>query len=135
DVISRFFHNKSSFVRDEMEELSQIDYIKNLTIVAIVGEFGFGRVVAVGEYLLDTEEKSAEIAFSVNRDFQGKGIGRILIKKLAEAARENGISGMHAYTSARNKPMVRLFKLLPYKIQTSVDSDILRMSCKFDRPV
>jgi len=134
DVISRFFHDKSSFVRDEMEELSQIDYIKNLTLVAIIGEFGFGRVVAVGEYLFDTEENNAEIAFSVNRDFQGKGIGKILIKKLAEAARENGISGMHAYTSSRNKPMVKLFKILPYKTQTSIDGDILRLSCKFDEP-
>lgn len=134
DVISRFFHDKSSFVRDEMEELSQIDYIKNLTLVAIVGEFGFGRVVAVGEYLLDAEENNAEIAFSVSRDFQGKGIGKILIKKLAEAAKENGISGMHAYTSSRNKPMVKLFKMLPYKTQTSIDGDILRLSCKFDEP-
>ncbi|MEE8540500.1 MAG: GNAT family N-acetyltransferase [Desulfobacterales bacterium] len=134
DVISRFFHDKSSFVRDEMEELSQIDYIKNLTLVAVVGEFGFGRVVAVGEYLLDAEENNAEIAFSVNRDFQGKGIGKILIEKLAEAARENGISGMHAYTSSRNKPMVKLFKMLPYKIQTSIDGGILRLSCKFDEP-
>lgn len=134
DVISRFFHDKSSFVRDEMEALSQIDYIKNLTLVAIVGEFGFGRVVAVGEYLLDAEENNAEIAFSVNRDFQGKGIGKILIKKLAEAARENGISGMHAYTSSRNKPMVKLFKMLPYKTQTSIDGGILRLSCKFDEP-
>ncbi len=134
DVISRFFHDKSSFVRDEMEELSQIDYIKNLTLVAIVGEFGFGRVVAVGEYLLDAEENNAEIAFSVNRDFQGKGIGKILIKKLAEAARENRISGMHAYTSSRNKPMVKLFKMLPYKTQTSIDGGILRLSCKFDEP-
>ncbi|HJO63056.1 MAG TPA: GNAT family N-acetyltransferase [Desulfobacterales bacterium] len=134
DVISRFFHDKSSFVRDEMEELSQIDYIKNLTLVAIIGEFGFGRVVAVGEYLFDTEENNAEIAFSVNRDFQGKGIGKILIRELAEAARENGISGMHAYTSSRNKPMVKLFKILPYKTQTSIDGDILRLSCKFDEP-
>ena len=134
DVISRFFHDKSSFVRDEMEELSQIDYIKNLTLVAIVGEFGFGKVVAVGEYLLDAEENNAEIAFSVSRDFQGKGIGKILIKKLAEAARENRISGMHAYTSSRNKPMVKLFKVLPYKTQTSIDGDILRLSCKFDEP-
>jgi GNAT superfamily N-acetyltransferase len=117
-----------------MEELSQIDYIKNLTLVAIVGEFGFGRVVAVGEYLLDAEENNAEIAFSVSRDFQGKGIGKILIKKLAEAARENGISGMHAYTSSRNKRMVKIFKMLPYKTQTSIDGDILRLSCKFDEP-
>ena len=32
--------------------VSQIDYVKDLTLVALVGEFGFGKVVGVGEYLL-----------------------------------------------------------------------------------
>jgi len=52
DVVLRFFHAKSAFRRDEIEGLSQIDYINNLTVVAVVGEFGFGRVVGIGEYLL-----------------------------------------------------------------------------------
>jgi len=40
DIVSRFFHEKTSFVRDEAQGVSQIDYIKDLTIVALVGEFG-----------------------------------------------------------------------------------------------
>jgi hypothetical protein len=34
-------------------EVSQVDYINNLTMLAVVGEFGFGKVVGIGEYLLD----------------------------------------------------------------------------------
>ena len=33
DVVARFFHNKTSFVRDEVEGVSQVDYIKNLTVL------------------------------------------------------------------------------------------------------
>ena len=47
DIFSRFFHEKTSFARKEVESKSQIDYVKDLTLVAVVGEFGFGRVVAV----------------------------------------------------------------------------------------
>ncbi len=50
DVIARFFHEKTSFVRAEVSDVSQVDYIKDLTIVAVIGEFGFGEVVGVGEY-------------------------------------------------------------------------------------
>ena len=61
-----------------------------------------------------------------------KGIGKILLKKLAAAALENGISGLIAYTSPENMGMIRLFRNLPYKIQTTIDYDTLILSCKFD---
>jgi acyl-CoA hydrolase/GNAT superfamily N-acetyltransferase len=132
DIISRFFHEKKSFVRKEVEGMSQIDYIKDLTLVAVIGEEGFGSVIAMGEYLLDESKNIAEVAFSVNREYQGKGIGRSLMRKLSEAARENGISGFMAYTSPQNQAMIRLFKSLPYKTTTIFDGDVLSLSCKFD---
>ena len=132
DVISRFFHEKNSFMRDEVEGVSQIDYVKDLTLVALVGEFGFGKVVAVGEYLLDESKNMAEVAFSVSKDYQGKGLGRLFIHKLAVAARENGIAGLMAFTSPQNKAMIRLFKTLPYKIESFFDGDMLTLSCRFE---
>jgi GNAT superfamily N-acetyltransferase len=134
DVLSRFFHEKTSFLRKDVEGIFQLDYVNELTIVALVGEFGFGRVIAVGEYLLDPAKNMAEVAFSVSKEYQGKGFGRILIKKLAEAARENGISGLIAYTTPENQGMINLFKTLPYKVKTVFESDMLTLSCKFEEP-
>jgi acyl-CoA hydrolase/GNAT superfamily N-acetyltransferase len=131
DVVSRFFHEKTSFVRDEAEGVSQIDYIKDLTVVAVVGEFGFGKVVGIGEYLLDPVKNIAEVAFSISREFQGKGLGKILLKKLCMAARENGIAGLVAYTSPGNKGMIKLFNTLPFKIKTFFDGDMLSLTCRF----
>ena len=133
DIISRFFHAKKSFVRDDVEGMSQIDYIRNMTIVALVGEFGFDQVVGVGEYYLDPAKNMAEVAFSVSNDYQGMGLGRILIRKLAEAARENGISGLFAYTAQQNKKMISLFKTLPYRVTSTVGDDLL-LSCRFEEP-
>jgi ribosomal protein S18 acetylase RimI-like enzyme len=73
----------------------------------------------------------AEVAFSVSREYQGKKLGRILMKKLAEAARENGISGIFAVTTPTNQGMIRLFKSLPYKVKTSFEDDMVVLSCKF----
>jgi acyl-CoA hydrolase/N-acetylglutamate synthase-like GNAT family acetyltransferase len=132
DIISRFFHEKKSFVRDEVEGVSQIDYKNNLTIVAVVGEFGFGRVVGIGEYLLDPAKNMAEVAFSISKDFQGKGLGKILMKKLGMAARENGIAGLFAYTAPYNQAMIKLFNTVNYKINTNFENDMLMLSCRFD---
>lgn len=132
DIYSRYFKARTRFVRDDMESMYQIDYIKDLTLLAVVGEFGFGRVVAVGEYLLDQANNIAEVAFSVSKGWQGKGLGKILMQKLSEAARENGITGLMAYTLPRNRGMVRLFKTLPYKVSTVYDGDVIELSCRFD---
>ena len=132
DVMQRFFHAKSSFTASDVEAISQVDYIKDLTLVGVIGESGFDRVVAVGEYLLLLESNMAEVAFTVARDFQGKGLGKIFISKLAAAAREHGISGLVAYTSPSNKSMIDLFKTLPYKVKTSYEDEVLRLSCRFD---
>ncbi len=134
DVQLRFFHDKNSFDRNEVETRSQIDYVKDLTLVGVVGEFGFGRVIAVGEYLLLYEDNIAEVAFSVSRDYQGKGLGKLFIRKLAQAAKGNGISGLVAYTSPHNKAMINLFKTLPYKVKTAYDAESLMLRCKFDEP-
>ena len=135
DVVARFFHDKTSFFKEEVEGVSQIDYVKDLTLVATVGEFGFGRVVGIGEYLVDPATNIAEIAFSISKDFQQKGLGKILLKKLAEAARSNDITGLVAYTSPQNEGMIRLFNQLPYKVNTFFDGDVLTLKCKFNEPV
>jgi acyl-CoA hydrolase len=132
DVIARFFHEKNSFVNTELEGLSRIDYIRQLTLVAVAGEFGFGRVVGIGEYMLDHETNMAEVAFSISKSFQGKGLATIILNQLSVAARENGISGLIAYTSPQNHGMIKLFETLPYKIETAFDGEVLSLTCKFD---
>ncbi|SHO52718.1 bifunctional acetyl-CoA hydrolase/transferase family protein/GNAT family N-acetyltransferase [Desulfopila aestuarii] len=132
DVMNRFFHEKTSFIRSDVETKSQIDYIRELTLIALVGETGFEKVIAIGEYLLEADTNLAEVAFSVATDYQGMGLGKALLKKLAQAARDNGVAGLLAYTVPTNKAMINLFKSLPYKARTHVEDDGLKLSCRFD---
>lgn len=134
DIVSRFFHKKTTFVRDDVATMYQIDYVKEMTIVAVIGEFGFGRIIAVGGYILDPKNNMAEVAFSVSRDWQKKGLSKLIMKKLAEVAGENGITGLMAYTSMNNKSMVRLFNTLPFAVSISHEDDMLFMECRFDVP-
>lgn len=132
DVVSRFFHEKHSFVRDDLEEMLEVDYVSDLTMLAVVGEFGFGKVIAMGEYLLNPSSNMAEVAFTVSKEYQGKRLGRILMRKLSEAARENGLAGLFAYTAPSNKGMINLFKTLPYKVSMVFEDDMVLLSCRFD---
>jgi GNAT superfamily N-acetyltransferase len=135
DVVSRFFHEKTAFLEKDLKGVIQVDYVKDLTIIATVGDIGFARVIAVGESLLEESKNIAEVAFSVSKDWQGHGLGKILIQKLAQAARDNGISGVVAYTAPTNQGMIRLFKSLPYKVRNTLDGDILQLKCSFKEPI
>lgn len=133
DIFKRFFHAKTSFNTSDMEAISFIDYIRDLTLIGVVGESGFDRVVAVGEYLLAPESNMAEVAFTVAKDFQNKGLGKIFLHKLAAAAREHGITGLVACTAPHNRAMINLFKTLPYRVTKSIEDDMVCMNCRFDK--
>jgi acyl-CoA hydrolase/GNAT superfamily N-acetyltransferase len=135
DIVSRFFHEKKSFVHDQIETTYEIDYINDLTIVATIGELGFEKIIAVGEYFRNTIINMAEIAFSVSKEYQDMGIAQVLQKKLANAAKDNGIKGLIAYTSPQNKGMIRLFNKLPYGIKSEKDDDMIILSCLFSEPI
>jgi RimJ/RimL family protein N-acetyltransferase len=132
DIFSRFMHEKTSFSRADAEVRSQIDYVKDLTLLAVVGEFGFGRVVAVGECMLLAKSNMAEVAFSAHKNYQGKGICRRILRKLADTAREKGVFGLIAYTTPGNQGMIRLFKTLPYKVKSQFDGEGVSLTCRFD---
>jgi GNAT superfamily N-acetyltransferase len=134
DIVARFFHRKTSFIRDDVASMYQIDYVHEMTVVAVVGEFGFGKIVALGGYALDPAANIAEVAFSVSGEWQGKGLSKIILKKLTEAAKDNGIAGFTAYTSMQNRPMAKLFNTLPYKVRTNFEDGMLMMACRFDEP-
>ncbi len=131
DVQTRFFSLRRSFYREDMENMIQVDYIKNLTIVAVTGEVGFEKIIGMGMYALE-HGAVAEVAFSTAKEWQGKGIARIILEKLAEAARENGFTSLVAYTLTTNAGMIKLFKKLPYKIKSAFEGDTLVLSCNFE---
>ncbi|MBF0529395.1 MAG: GNAT family N-acetyltransferase [Deltaproteobacteria bacterium] len=134
DVVKRFMQDRRIFGRNDVAGMYQVDYVKNLTIVAVIGEIGFERIIAVGGYYLDPATNMAEIAYSVSKDWQKCGLSAIIQEKLASAARDNGVRGFAAYTTPQNQGMIRLFNKLPYKIRSTFDGDLISLTARFDEP-
>jgi acyl-CoA hydrolase/ribosomal protein S18 acetylase RimI-like enzyme len=131
DVQARFFGTRQSFFREDMEGMAQVDYINNLTIVAVTGEIGFEKIIGLGEYALE-KGAVAEVAFSVSKQWQGKGIASVLLEKISEAAREKGFTELVAFTLPTNTGMIKLFEKLPYRTQSTIKDGTMILKCSFE---
>ena len=69
-----------------------------------------GRVVALANYVRLRDRRAAEVAFTVEDDYQGRGIGTRLLERLAASAAANGIEEFVAEVLPDNRSMLSVFR-------------------------
>jgi acetyl coenzyme A synthetase (ADP forming)-like protein len=74
-------------------------------VLAVLG----GEVVGQASYERLADDR-ALVAFTVTDAFQGRGLGTLLLKRLAEAADEDGVAVFEAEVLAENDKMLELFR-------------------------
>jgi acetyl coenzyme A synthetase (ADP forming)-like protein len=75
---------------------------------ALVGAYE-DRIVAVANYVRLRDARTAEVAFAVADEFQGRGVGTRLLEQLASAATGVGIEEFVAEVMPDNTAMLRVF--------------------------
>jgi RimJ/RimL family protein N-acetyltransferase len=134
DVSKRFFGVRLHFFWDEIKNMFMVDYTKKFSVIAYVGEEGLGKIVGVGMYCIEEGKDLAEVAYSLDANWQGKGIATIIQNKIVDAARHNGFAGLYAMTFPDNYSMIKLFKRLPYNINSYYEDGSLIMEAIFSQP-
>jgi GNAT superfamily N-acetyltransferase len=107
----RFLTAAASLSDEALRYLTEVDGVNHVAIVATADspdlktEVGLG----VGRFVrLKDEPDVAEAAITVIDDAQQKGLGRLLLSVLADAARERGIRVFRAVVLAENAPIRRI---------------------------
>jgi acetyltransferase len=83
-------------------------------------------MICVGRFIGDAETREAEVALTVHDDFQGRGIGPLLLKLLIKTARENGFAALNAHVLRHNRAMPRLFQKWAPDVESRMSSDVCR---------
>lgn len=95
-----------------------------LTLVVERTIDGHPRIVAAASYTA-IDAQSAEVAFAVDDAFQGKGLGSLLLERLAVLGAREGITRFWAVTHSDNRPMIETFRKSGFQVKTHWDgSDI-----------
>ena len=117
-VYRRFLGPHGPLSAAELRYLTEVDHHDHEALVAIDPESGRG--VGVARYVREPKRRgSAEVAFAVLESWQGRGVGKALMRGLADRAREEGISRFTALMLAHNSPMRHLLaELGPTRVLT-----------------
>lgn len=87
-----------------------------------------GKLVALGHLLWDGDE--AEVALIVEDDWQHRGIGTELLRRLARLAIEAGSSDIYAVTQASNTAMVAAMRKLGMPLDHQVEDRTLVITAR-----
>ena len=88
----RFLTPKRSFSRAELRYLTEVDGRDHVALVAEYPVDPIRRLIAVARFVrLHDDPEAAEIAVTVADEWQGRGLGSLLGKHLAHAARNRNI--------------------------------------------
>ena len=104
-----------------IEDFTDIDLAHEAAFVAVIPEGTRERIIGVSRYGTDRDGGNCEFAVTVSDDWQGKGLGTLLMKHLIEVAKARGIHSLTSTDFAENMPMNDLARHLGF--HSRVDPD------------
>ena len=127
----RFISTRTSMPHEQLQKFVVIDYTREMVILAIMAENGNEMIVGMGQYFIDEETHTAEVAFVVRDDHQGQGIGAELIRYLTLLAKKSGLHGFVAEVLMDNKPMLQLFQQMGFIIEQRAEAGMYELKMSF----
>lgn len=127
-IHARWFTSKRVLTDEELRRLTELDFVNDVALAAVLPEEVEERFVGVGRYYRTRHRRaavaSAEVAFVVADEHQGRGIGTLLLEHLAAIARASGIEELEAEVLADNAKMLDVFARCGFAVRRSLDAGV-----------
>jgi acetyltransferase len=113
----RFMHGLDHLSPMMLARLTQIDYDLEMALIAVVNdETEKACIIGVVRYAINPDRQSCEFALTIGDDYQGKGIGRYLMKRLMTVAKDRGILVIEGEVLSNNFKMLKLMDRLNFRV-------------------
>jgi RimJ/RimL family protein N-acetyltransferase len=121
-----------TFPHKDVQQLTNIDYRQDISIVGTVPGASGEQIVAIAQYFLDPKTHAAEVAFIVQDEWQQKGMGTFLLDYITKIAKQRGVRRFCAKVLPVNKPMLAVFHNSGYKVNTEFDGEVYGITYDLD---
>lgn len=128
----RFISTRTDMPHERLQKFVVIDYTKEMVILAVIQRDEKEEIAGMGQYYIDENTHTAEVAFVVRDDYQQQGIGAELLTYLVFLAKKQGLHGFTASVLMDNKPMMILFKRTGFVVEQRPEAGVyeLKMSLR-----
>lgn len=125
----RFMYSLSRITPQMLSRFTQIDYDREMALIAVIEEDGREREIGVTRYAMLPDQVSCEFAIVVADDWQNKGLARRLLSALIDAARYRRYRRMSGVVLKENRRMLDFVKALGFKAEpSSEDPDLVEVT-------
>ena len=112
----RFFSVISDITHEMLIRFCNIDYDKEMAIVAEVKDGEKRRIVGIGRLIIEPDLKSGQFAVLVHDDFQGKSLGYMLIDMMIGIAQEKELEEIYGIVLTENDRMLQVCRKLGFEL-------------------
>ncbi|MEE8541107.1 MAG: GNAT family N-acetyltransferase [Desulfobacterales bacterium] len=133
-VYRRFHVPISRMPHEEMQQYVNIDYGRQMSVVALVGEPEQETIIAEARYVKDEKSAYAELAFVVDERYQKLGIASYLYETLIRLAQERGLKGFTAEVLQANTEMMKVFEKGPLPVNTHLKDGVYSLTIDVETP-
>ena len=131
DKETRFLHKLNSLTDSAAQYLCSVSYEEEMAFAAVVGPSEHERIVAASCYYLNPATRMAEVAYMVDPEWQGSGLGRILHAGLIDFGRAHGARGLTADVLSGNTRMMRVFEGGDHSLSVKTQGGVEELSMLF----
>lgn len=103
-----------------LKQLTQVDGEHDVALIALAGTAAAQHEVGVARFSA-TPDGNAEMAVAVSDDWQHRGLGTVLITRLAQIARSRGLKTLYSIDAASNDPMRELATFMGFERKADPD--------------
>jgi len=114
---TRFFHTVKDIPRKLLIYFVNVDYDRHMSLIAEVQEKEKKRMIGAASLVMNADMTSGELAVFVHDSYQGKGLGKRLLKALIDIARDKSLPEVHAEVLSENAAMLGIFRRFGFTVR------------------
>ena len=126
-IFFRFLDDLKSLPPDWLQDFTRIDYAQDVAMVAAKEIESRERILGVCRIMRKPGSTRGEIAAVVDDQWQGKGIGKILLQHSIHIAKELGIRVLWGIVSSENKRLLAMAEKLGFSSKPEPEADLYKI--------
>ncbi len=130
-LYQRFISARRDIPHEMLQSYIAVDYFSKMVLVAVIEENGRESVCGLGQYGMNSDTYTADVALVVRDDYQRMGLAGELLAYLTYIAKRHGLLGFTAEVLAGNEPVFRLFKSMGFDVSRRNESGVYEMKAMF----